>query len=246
MDRLRGSGFGLLGAVQALGDFLSTAVVGLLYVVVSAAAGFAYPAAWMILSAGTTARNQAHRAPESPQAHSAPMTGAEGLVDAFDRVRDLVHAATGDLDVEHLAFRIDPESNSIGWLIWHLTRIQDDHVAAARGVEQVWVADGWAERFALPFDRRATGYGHTSEEVAALRVTSGTMLLAYHDAVHSATVAYLRQLAPADLDRVVDEGWDPPVTLGARLVSVISDDIQHAGQAAFIRGILERSERSRG
>jgi hypothetical protein len=38
---------------------------------------------------------------------------------------------------------------------------------------------------------------------------------------------------------VVDASWDPPVTLGVRLVSVISDDLQHAGQAAYLRGMIE-------
>ena len=53
-----------------------------------------------------------------------------------------------------------------------------------------------------------------------------------------ATVAYLATVAPEDLDRVVDERWDPPVTLGVRLVSVLSDDLQHAGQAAYARGLI--------
>ena len=39
-------------------------------------------------------------------------------------------------------------------------------------------------------------------------------------------------------DRVVDRTWDPPVTLGVRLVSILDDDTQHAGQAAYVRGLL--------
>ena len=56
--------------------------------------------------------------------------------------------------------------------------------------------------------------------------------------MHARTVAHLAGLSEADLDRVVDERWDPPVTLGVRLVSVISDDLQHAGQAAYLRGLV--------
>jgi hypothetical protein len=44
-------------------------------------------------------------------------------------------------------------------------------------------------------------------------------------------------VTPADLDRVVDKRWDPPVTLGVRLVSVVDDDAQHVGQAAYVRGL---------
>jgi hypothetical protein len=167
------------------------------------------------------------------------MTSAELLVDAFGRVRGVVRRVVGDLTPEQLAFRVDPEANSVAWLVWHLTRIQDDHVAAAFQAEQVWTSQGWVERFGLPFDPRDTGYGHRPADVAAVRV-SGELLVGYHDAVHRQTVRYVEGLVDADLGRVVDRSWDPPVTLGVRLVSVIADDLQHVGQAAFVRGVLQR------
>ena len=85
------------------------------------------------------------------------MTSAELLVDAFGRIRATVHQAVRDLTPEQLTMRLDPDANSIAWLVWHLTRIQDDHVADAADVEQVWTSAGWVERFGLPFDPRATG-----------------------------------------------------------------------------------------
>ena len=168
------------------------------------------------------------------------MTSAELLVDAFGRIRGVVHRAVDGLTPEQLAFRLDPEANSIAWLVWHLTRIQDDHVAGVAGAEQVWTSQGWVERFGLPFDPRDTGYQHRADEVAAVRVDSGELLVGYCDAVHDHTVRYVERLGDADLARIVDRSWDPPVTLGVRLVSVIADDFQHAGQAAFVRGILQR------
>jgi uncharacterized damage-inducible protein DinB len=163
------------------------------------------------------------------------------LVDGFGRIREIVHRAVDGLTVDELAYRVDPDANSIGWLVWHLTRIQDDHIADAAGSDQVWLADGWQQRIGLPFDRLATGYGHRSDEVAAVRVESGELLTGYHDAVHARTIAYVRGLTDDDLARVVDTSWDPPVTLGVRLVSVLSDNLQHAGQAAFVRGLVERA-----
>jgi len=161
------------------------------------------------------------------------------LVDAFERIRDATHGAVEGCSAAVLCFRPDDDANSIAWLVWHLTRIQDDHVAHVAGTEQLWTSAGWMDRFALPFEPSATGYGHSSAEVAAV-VASRDQLLAYHDAVHDATVAYVRGLAPGDLDRIVDERWDPPVSLAVRLVSVVADDLQHAGQAAFVRGLAER------
>lgn len=168
------------------------------------------------------------------------MTSAELLADAFGRVREVVHDVVGGLTPEQLAFRVDADANSIAWLVWHLTRIQDDHVADVAGTDQVWTSQGWMERFDLPFDRRATGYGHSSDDVAAVRVDSGDLLVGYYDAVHDQTLRFVQRITNPDLDRVVDEAWDPPVTLGVRLVSVIEDDLQHGGQAAFVRGILLR------
>jgi hypothetical protein len=165
---------------------------------------------------------------------------AELLAEAFGRVREVVHRAVDGLTAAELEFRVDDRANSIAWLVWHLSRVQDDHVADAAQSEQVWLTDGWYERFGLPFDRLATGYGHQAADVAAVRVPSGDLLSGYHDAVCDQTVRYVSGLSDADLDRIVDESWDPPVTLGVRLVSVISDDLQHAGQAGFLRGVVKR------
>jgi len=168
------------------------------------------------------------------------MTSAELLVDAFGRIREVVHEAVDGLTPEQLGARLDPDANSIAWLVWHLTRIQDDHVADVAGRDQVWTSAGWVDRFNIPFDPRAHGYGHTSAHVAAVQVESAELLTGYYDAVHDRTIEYVKGLRDADLDRIVTTRWDPPDTLGVRLVSVIADDLQHAGQAAFIRGILER------
>jgi uncharacterized damage-inducible protein DinB len=161
----------------------------------------------------------------------------EVLRDLFGRVATDVHGAVEGLDAEQLAHRVDGSANSIAWLVWHLVRVQDDHVADVAGTAQAWTAEGWAQRFDLPFPVEETGYGQDSAAVAAVRADA-ELLLGYHDAVHQRTLRYLDTLADADLDRVVDTRWDPPVTLGVRLVSVADDDIQHAGQAAFVRGVV--------
>jgi hypothetical protein len=167
------------------------------------------------------------------------MTSAEILVDGFTRVQEEVHAAVEGLSLDELTYRVDADANSIAWLIWHLTRVQDDHVADAFDVEQVWLRDGWQERFGLPFSARAHGYGHGSSDVAAVRAEAD-LLVGYYDAVHAQTIGLVEKLTDADLPRVVDRNWNPPVTLSVRLVSVISDDLQHIGQAAFVRGIVLR------
>ncbi|NHC13708.1 mycothiol transferase [Motilibacter deserti] len=165
------------------------------------------------------------------------MTVADLLKDAFERMRELGHDAVEGLSTEQLTTQPEGKGNSIAWLVWHLARVQDDHLADAGGYEQVWTAQGWEQRFGLPFDKGETGYGQSSAEVAQVKADAA-LLAGYLDAVLDRTLDYLEGLTDADLDRVVDEQWDPPVTLGVRLVSVIGDDMQHLGQAAYVKGLL--------
>ncbi|MFF4805002.1 DUF664 domain-containing protein [Streptomyces sp. NPDC001351] len=161
------------------------------------------------------------------------------LIDGFNRIQEEVHAAVEGLGPDDLNARPYKAGNSIAWLVWHLTRVQDDHVADAFGLDQVWLAQEWEKRFGLDLPRRDTGYGHSPAKVAKVRVDSGDLLTGYYDAVHEQSLGALRELAAKDLERIVDENWDPPVTLGVRLVSVLSDDLQHIGQAAYVRGLLQ-------
>lgn len=167
-------------------------------------------------------------------------TANDVLADGFDRVRETVQTVVDGLDEDALAFRPDPGANSIAWLVWHLSRVQDDHLAGVAGSEQLWTSSGWAGRFRLPFDVTAIGFGQGPDDVVAVRA-SAEMLAGYQDAVHRATLDYLATLGDDDYARVVDENWDPPVTLASRLVSVLNDTTQHAGQASYVRGLLERS-----
>src|SRR5688572_23443801 len=145
-----------------------------------------------------------------------PVSSADLLLDAFSRVKGVVHDVADGLTPDELAARVEG-ANSIAWLLWHLTRVQDDHVAEVAGRAQVWTSAGWARRFDLPFDDDETGYGMSADQVAAVRATS-ELLVGYHDAVHDVTASYVRGLSDDDLDRIVDERWDPPVTLAVRLV----------------------------
>lgn len=161
------------------------------------------------------------------------------LIDGFDRIQHVVRHVLNGADQALLTYRPDDDANSIAWLVWHLTRVMDDHVADAYEREQIWTAGGWADRFALPFDAYATGYGQSPDEVAQVDIEAD-LLISYHEGVQERVHEVLALTRAEDLDRVVDTNWDPPVTLAVRLVSVVSDCLQHAGQAAYVRGLAER------
>lgn len=162
------------------------------------------------------------------------------LVEAFRRIPELVHGACDGLGAAGLAYRPEPGANSIAWLVWHLSRVQDDHVAEIAAMDQVWADRVWAERTGINRDGMATGYGDTPDDVAAVIPESPEGLAAYHDAVAERTMEYLEGVDAAELDRIIDHSYDPPVLVGVRLVSVISDNLQHAGQARYLRGTIER------
>jgi Protein of unknown function (DUF664) len=162
------------------------------------------------------------------------------LLELFGRVTEHVHNTIAGLDDATLLISPEPGSNPIGWLIWHLTRVEDMHVSEILETEQVWVEQDWGPSFALTSEPYEMGFGHSPEQVAAVKPASTQALLDYYGAVDARTRALLERTTLADLDQIVDRRWDPPVSLGVRLVSIADDAIQHAGQAAYVRGVLER------
>ncbi len=178
--------------------------------------------------------------PSGQAAHNEPGSSARLLLDAFDRVHELVSSITEDLTVDELLWRPDADANPIGWLLWHLTRVQDSHLADLNGSEQIWTAENWTGRFSLAYDVSDIGYGQNSGEVGKFVVEDPALLNDYHTAVHAKTAEILGRIDEKDFDRVIDDSYDPPVTVGARLVSVVNDTTQHVGQASYVRGLVER------
>ncbi len=160
------------------------------------------------------------------------------LLEIYGRIPPLAEGAVDGLTADQLATPPAPGANTIAWLIWHLTRVQDHHVSELAGDEQVWTTGEWAESCGLEPDPHNTGYGHTADEVLLVRPTSPDALMDYLNTVQARTNRMLEGMTPQLLDRIVDRRWDPPVTMGVRLVSIADDCMQHAGQAAYIRGLL--------
>ena len=167
------------------------------------------------------------------------MDVAELLLELYGRIPPLARGAVEGLDVDQLIEPPSPGTNSIGWLVWHLARVQDHHVSEILDTSQIWIDGDWAGHFGLTPDPSNIGYGHTAADVLAVRPDRPEVLLNYLDAVDQRTRSMLETIVPTDLDRIVDRRWDPPVTLGVRLISIADDSLQHAGQAAYIRGLFK-------
>ena len=162
------------------------------------------------------------------------------IMDGYGRVLKVLEKALGGLMQDDLNQQPHPDCNSMGWITWHLTRVQDHHIADLMGEEELWTADGWHSLFDRPPDPGDIGWGHTMEQVAAFRSPDVETLLGYHRAVLERTKRYIAALPAAELKRELDEPWFQPLpTVGVRIVSVLSDDLQHAGQVAYVRGLLQ-------
>ncbi len=168
------------------------------------------------------------------------MEAKDLLLDALERIRSLTRRTLDGLTLDELHRQPSPDTNSIAWLIWHLTLVQDTSLSGVMGVEQDWVTQGWHAKFDLPPDPKLDGFGDTPQQVAAFRTPSRQVLLDYHDHITERSKAYVSGLAAEDFDRALNEPqWQPLPTVGVRLMSVISDNLQHAGQAAYLRGLLQ-------
>jgi len=160
------------------------------------------------------------------------------LAELYGRIPPLARDAVDGVDAGRLLEAPANDANPIAWLVWHVGRVLDSHVAELLDADQLWVTGAWAVRFGLEPDPANTGYGHEPADVARVRPDGPGALLDYLDATLAVTTGFLADVTARSLDRIVDRRWDPPVTLGVRLVSIADDSLQHLGQAAYVRGLL--------
>ena len=161
------------------------------------------------------------------------------LIDAARRPVASARQVLKEIGADALNRMPDGEHSSIAWLIWHAARQQDAQMADMSGADQVWQAQGWAQRFGVDRPVEATGFGDSPAEVSKVRVADPVLLSGYLEAVVARVIDYVAPLSPTDLDDIVDVRWDPPVTRGVRIVSTIDDAVAHVAQAAYLRGLLE-------
>jgi len=168
------------------------------------------------------------------------MHSKDVLIEAYSRPRAILEKALEGLTAEQLAYRPAPQANSIAWLAWHFTRVQDSNISSLAGREQEWIDGGWHAKFDMPADPSNTGHGHTDEQVAEVKPSSAQLLLDYNQAVYKRSIDYIGTLNREDLERVIEgTRYNPPPTVGVRLVSVLTDNTQHAGQINYVRGLIE-------
>jgi hypothetical protein len=160
------------------------------------------------------------------------------FLDGYRRIPQELKEILEGLSTTDLGWQPHLECNSLGWTVWHLSRVQDTQIADLMGKDQIYIQDKWYARFKRPADPQDSGFGDTPKDVASFRSPEVSVLLGYIEVTTRQTEDYINQLAPTELDRVLNEPWFQPLpTVGVRLVSILADGHQHTGEASYIRGL---------
>ena len=164
----------------------------------------------------------------------------EMLSGAYAGILRVLEFTLEGLSVEDINWQPKPDCNSIGWLAWHLTRWQDVQISSFMGEEQLWIKEGWHKKFNRPADPKDTGGRMTPADLAKFKAPDVATLLGYHKAVLARSQKFFPTLKKADLDKIVEGTPFPkPPTRGMMLLRVLSDGLQHAGQASYVRGMRQ-------
>ena len=159
---------------------------------------------------------------------------------AYARIGGVFNRALTGLSIEQLkAQPSGPEGNPIGWTAWHLTRTQDMNYSRLLGTEEAWVADGWHERFGLAPDR-GTGNGDSLEQVRGFDPVDAETLMAYFEAARAKSRAFLEAVKDEDLEKPSAVGVPQNETIKISIARVTGDLIQHTGQIAYVRGLVDK------
>ena len=156
---------------------------------------------------------------------------------AYDEYLTATKKAVEGLSTEEAYRQPAPDSNPIGWIVWHMARVEDHWLNGLfRDAGQVWNRGGWDKKFGM--DSEARGAGQTIEEVMSMPKIPIADLLAYFDAVRAETAPAIASVTDAQLEQVFNHPRFGEKT-GAWIVShIIVEESQHTGQVAMVRGML--------
>ncbi len=157
---------------------------------------------------------------------------------AMERNWEMIDGALEGLDEETMARQPTSECNSVAWILWHLTRVTDMFIhSRLRDLTQVWVSEGWHQKFGMPPDEEDRGVGWTAAQVAQWQPPSKEVQLAYYQAVKNHARDFLANITPEELERTIVMNPVPePRTVAVCMGQMVWDTVAHGGQIGYLRG----------
>ena len=167
------------------------------------------------------------------------MSDVDTTIFALQRNWDMVSTAVDGVDDDTLKRMPNDESNSMAWLVWHMTRVEDRFIHARfQDAGQLWTAGGWHDKFGMESDPDEFGIGWSTQQVAEWPCPSREVLMGYYDAVNAAARSYIQGLDADGLQRRVPAPGPAGSTMSVAdaLGILVWDNVVHGGQVAYIRG----------
>ena len=172
------------------------------------------------------------------------MTLVEFIKRSLEQHYDSMARAVEGLTQSEVSWAPNPQSMSIGFLVWHYGRTLDRWIhMRVLETNQVWV-QGWADRFnRLPPDPNDTGYGFTGRQVQEFQSPPASVLLEYALAAKNKTIEFLDTLDDDALERVtIANPRGGQINLATMFQQLIWESNQHGGQIAYLRGLQKGLE----
>ena len=146
-----------------------------------------------------------------------------------------VKAACDGLTDERFFSQPTTDSNPIAWLVWHMSRARDVITSNISGENQVWISNGWADRFGM--DAEDLGIGDSPEKVAAFQAER-SLVMGYLDGAHETTTRRLSMISAERFDQLVVYALGDGRPVWRALVGMAGDSAQHTGQISYLRGMF--------
>ena len=157
----------------------------------------------------------------------------ETLAWCLGRTATIIGNATAELSEEEAGYRPCATCNSIASTIIHCGRVADSWASTALGEDEIWVTQGWAEKFGLPPDDR----GWTYDTQPPSERTPAAELGGYFEAANRRFLDFLANVPEERMtDLVTGRRFSLPIE--KLFPHVVTELNQHAGQIDYLRGML--------
>ena len=158
--------------------------------------------------------------------------------DTLRQVQLRLLATCQGLTQDQVLWRPTPYANNIGFILWHLTRGEDNVISNLSSPEPtLWVSQGWHEKFNQPVEAPDPG---DRMGLQSLPIPGLDVLLGYSEAVHEKSQSFFSALPGERLDQAPDP-TRPQRTVAAALRHLITHKNNHHGQIDYIRGLQDQS-----
>ncbi len=161
------------------------------------------------------------------------MEARKSILNSLEQSQGYLTEALDGLTQEEAAWSPGVECNSITFILWHLSRVEDFFVnRVIQRQKELYEAENWQEKLGTP----VKAYQYTVEELQAWPAPKLEVLREYANSVREKTLALIQSIPPEKLSELARPDR-PPDTIGGILGRISTEIAMHVGQIAYLRGV---------